>query len=433
MSGDLRELDSLARRERGLAGSAILLAVIAIVAGSVYWASQAEIEKVTRGEGRLVPATRTQVIQSLEGGLITEILVSEGERVREGQRLFVIDDTQFQSALGETTARRAALIATAARLEAEISGAAPEFDSDILEAYPELVNREIEVLNARRREQDATLSVIDDQVRQKQAEIDELQEKITQLIRSVELTQEEIDLVAPMVDLGVQPKVALLRLERELNESSGQLASTREAYRRAVAALSEVRQRYIEQQAIFQTRAREELAETEADLNSVTQTLVGDEDKVARSVLLAPRAGTIKELRVGTVGQVVGPGDPIAEIVPLDETLLVETKIRPSDIAFLRPDLEARVRITAYDFAVYGSLKAVVETIAPDTVEEEDGQQFYKVLVRTEDVLRDKQGEPLAIIPGMIATVDIVVGGQTVLDYFMKPILRAQQSALREP
>ena len=434
MSPDYGELRSLARSSgSGLTSSAILFAIIAIIAGSVYWSSQAALEKVTRGEGQLVPASRTQIVQSLEGGIIQEILVREGEVVSQGQRLFVIDDTQFQSALGETTARRYSLLATVSRLEAEISGGDPNYPPTLLEQYPGITAQETNVLNARRDELRQSLAVIEDQRRQKEAEIAELQEKIQQLARSVELSEEEINLVAPLVEQGVQPKVALLRLERELNESSGQLASTREALRRARAALSEVGTRSEEQRAVFRTRAREELTTAQGELNSISQTLVADRDKVERLILNAPVDGIVKELRVSTVGQVIGPGDPIAEIVPSDDTLLVETKIKPSDIAFLRSELPARVRISAYDFAVYGSLPAVVETIAPDTIEDEQGNQFYKVFVRTSDVLRDKAGDPLPIIPGMVATTDIVVGEPTVLEYFMKPILRASESALREP
>lgn len=415
-------------------GSFIMILLIAILLTVFcFWAYWAELDQVTRGEGKLIPPSKTQYVQSLEGGIVTQIFIAPGARVEAGEPLITIDDTQFRSTFGENEARRMSLIGRLTRLRAEIDGEGPVFPEMLVEAYPDVIATEIAVLEARRSEYRASIGAFDNQEDQRQAEISELRQKIAQLSNAIALTQREIDLVAPLIERRIRPELDMIQLERDMNEYTGQRATTREALTRVQAALREVSFNKQEAEAAFIRRAREEIAEANAELNQLTETLVGDADRIQRTTLNSPVNGVVNDLKVTTVGQVAKPGEALIEIVPDEESLVVEVDIRPADIAFLRPGLPAKVRLTAYDFADYGSLTGEIETIGADTVEDAEGNRFYKVLVRTKDVLKDTDGSELETIPGMVATVDILVGKTTVLEYFTDPIRRLSETALREP
>lgn len=415
-----------------LTASLILFSIVAMIGGFFYWAHTAPIEQVTSGQGTVIPSRQVQVVQSLEGGIITQILVRGGDRVAEGQALLHIDDKQILSAFQESRANQLALLAQINRLRAEIAGGDVAFPDEVMQEAPDIAADELALLEARRREHESTLAVLGQQRVQRRQEIQELRTRAEQARETKRLIDEEIRMLEPIVERGATSRVNLLRLQREASQLQGTVSSAELAIPRAQAALEEVEQRVAETNARFRSRAQEELNKATVEYRALSEVMTGERDRIRRTVLASPVDGVVKQLRVTTVGQVVRPAEPLIEIVPSDDSLLIEARIRPADIAFLRPDLPARVRFTAYDFTRYGGLDAQLETIGADTVVDENGESFYEVAVRTEGHLQDRDGEPLPIIPGMIAQVDILTGERTVLEYLLSPVLRARYTALRE-
>lgn len=371
-----------------LAGTSLLLMLLVLVAG-YRWADSAMLDEVTRGEGRIVPSSREQVIQSLEGGILSELSVREGDIVEKDQVLLRIDDTRSGASLREGQSQSTTLRAEIARLTAEASGTAPQFPADLPAALREAERK----LYASR--------------------VNALHESVASLQNNQRLAEEELAMTEPMVARGAVSEVEVLRLKRELIDLEGRIQERRNAFR---------------------TEARSMLAEKEAELASIAEVLTAREDQVNRSVIRAPVRGAVKNIRISTLGGVIGPGEDIMEIVPLEDRLLVEAKIRPADVAFLRPGQSATVKLSAYDYSIYGGLRGRLEQISADTIDEETNpnESYYRIYVRTEAAeLRGRDG-PLPIIPGMTATVEVLTGHKTVLEYLLKPVLKVRDGALRE-
>jgi adhesin transport system membrane fusion protein len=331
--------------------------------------------------------------------------------------------------------RLLALQAKSLRLRAEAEGATelPVFPAEIREALPQLAEQETKLFEQRARQLTAALRVLQEQSLQKRQSISELESRQQQVARSLELAQRELDVTRPLGEQGVVSEVEILRLEREVNELQGQLDQATLAIPRLQAELAEVAERADEARIKFEKDARAEYNDTMAELSSLAAGNVALKDRVQRTAVRAPIRGIVKKLLVNTVGGVVTPGMDLVEIVPLEDSLLVEAKLKPSDIAFVRPGLDATVKLSAYDFSIYGGLGAKVEHISADTFVEENGEAYYLVRVRTEEPSVQREGKSLAIMPGMTAEVDVLVGEKTVLAYLLKPVLRAKANALREP
>jgi adhesin transport system membrane fusion protein len=356
------------------------------------WAHFSVIDETTRGQGKVIPSSAIHTIQSLEGGLLAELAVSEGDRVTKGQMLLRIDDTQFASQFQESTARRDVLEAKIARLTAEsVEASDLEFSERIRAERPDLVKRETTLFESRGK-------VLKDQTAIYQ--------------RSLDLANEEMTMTRPLVERGVVSKVEELRLSRQINELTGSVQSTQLEFRRGT----------LEEQDVAL-----------AELERLEETIKGFEDRVNRAVVLSPVDGVINRIEIKNVGGVIGPGEKIMEIVPSDNSLLIQANIRPADIAFLSPGQDALTKITAYDFAVYGGLEGVVEHISADTIQDDmSGERFYQIKIRTTLTTLEHNGEQLPIIPGMVAEIDILTGRRTVLQYLMKPFNRARGRALSE-
>lgn len=386
----------------------LLFAAIAMLVVGLIWAHFAVLEEVTRGNGRVVPSRSTQFVQSLEGGLVNEILVREGVIVQKNQPLMRISDVKFASELGEVRERRGAMAARVARLEAEAQGrSSVTFPDDIA---PDNTAAELSVFEARSRRLAQDLDVLHQQeVR--------LTETLTILNREVEITRR-------LFQQKVVPEIEMLRLERQASEMRGQLAETKSKIEHATAS--------------FRSQSEEDLAKSRGDLAVLDETIKSAQDRVRRTELRAPVYGIVNKINVTTVGSVVQPAANVMEIVPLDDTLLVESRIRPQDIGFIRPNQDAVVKLTAYDPSVYGSLKGKVERISADTIvddkerAQEKGETFYRVMVRTDKNYLGTTEKPLPIIPGMVTTVEILTGEKSVLDYLLKPARMLRESALRE-
>ena len=423
-----------AARIQGPRAVAILLlfGVVLFFAAAIAWAWWAEIDEVTRGQGTVIPSSQVQVIQNLEGGILKEILVREGEMVEAGQILLRIDDTGFAASLGEQTAAYYSLMGQMARLTAESEGGALEFPPELMAEARQLAVNERKLFNARRADLKSQLGILRQQVDQREQELTELRGQLKQNRSSLVLLEEELQMTEPLVQSGVVPKINLLRLRREVNDLEGLIQSTILALPRAKSAVQEATRRIEERYLNSRSEALRELNAIKAEFAQVEQSILTARDRVVRTDLRSPVRGIVKQLNISTIGGVVMPGMNLMEVVPLDDTLLVEARVLPADVAFLQPGQEATVKLTAYDFSIYGGLPATLERISADTIVDERGESYYQIIVRTDKSELVHRGKVLPIIPGMVASVDILTGRKTVLDYLLKPILKARDRALTE-
>ncbi len=397
----------------------------------LLWAAYAEVDEITRGEGKVIPSRHLQVLQSLDGGIVTEILVQEGQDVTQDQILLRLDQTRFVSNLRENQSQYYSLLAKAARLRALSDGKAFVVPEELAKNKDmrQLIDAERDLYLSRQSELDAGLSVVRQQLAQRGQELVEARSRRDQATNAFELTSKELNLTKPMVASGAVSDVEILRLERDVSRYRGERDQAAAQIQRIQGAISESQSKALEVEREFRNRARSELSDTNAKLDALGEGSVALSDKVKQSVIRSPVKGTVQRLLVKTVGGVVQPGRDIVEVVPSEDTLLVEARVLPKDIAFLRPGQDALVRLTAYDYAIYGGLEATLENISSDTVIDDKGNAFYVVRVRTK---KSGLGPNLPIIPGMIAQADIRTGKKTVLSYLLKPILRGKYYALTE-
>jgi adhesin transport system membrane fusion protein len=388
-------------RERPRLAFASIALMLAVLGGFLWWAATSELEEVTRGQGRVVPSSKEQVIQSLDPGVLVGMLVREGDSVEKNQLLLRIDDTRANALLRELEAKTYALSAAAARARAEAYGGRLEFPPE-LKASPELIRRETQAYNARKRA---------------------LDESVAALRNGMKLLDREIEITEPMVGRGLVSEVELLRLKRQRNELALQVS---------------------DRQNKFATDAAGDLVKFESELSQARESLVARADTARRTEIRSPMKGTVKSIQVSTIGGVIQAGQEIMTIVPTEDSLVIEAYVRPADVAFLHPGQKAVVKVSAYDFAIYGGLDGVVENISPDTLRDErraatpvadvadEANSYYRVLVRTNtNALTTPNGQVLPIIPGMTASVEMLTGRKTVLQYLAKPLNRASE-ALRE-
>lgn len=423
-------------RGRSVRGERLLLWVVGVfVLVFLVWAYFAVLDEVVRGSGKVIPSSQIQIVQNLEGGIVETIGVREGELVEAGQVLVTIDDTRFDSSLQESRLRALTLEARMMRLQAEAEGqkVMPELPAAITRVLPQIAVQQSALFDERRRGQEANRRILQEQVAQKRQAIAEIGARNDRLSRSLELTSRELEVTRPLREQGAVSEVEVLRLQRQVNELSGELDEARLAVPRVEAELTEVEQRLVELDARYREEVRAELNEVAGEFGALNAGNVALADRVDRTQVRSPIRGVVKALQVRTVGGVVQPGMDLVEIVPFGDSLLVEARVKPRDIAFLRPGLDAKVKLTAYDFAIYGGLEAQVEHISADTFITDEGDPYYLVRVRTTEPALEKGGEAFPIIPGMTAEVDILVGEKSVLSYLLKPVLRARETALREP
>lgn len=397
----------------------------------LIWAYLAVLEEVTRADGKVIPAGQLQVVQPLEAGIVTEIRVREGDRVTAGALLVRLDETGAAASLGELTQKRSALLARYARLTAEAEGREPIFGlQGMLE--PVIVGAETALLNARREALATELATASQQLAQRLLERKEIDTRIAEGQTTRAIAQRGLDLAQNLAKRGAFPEMDLLKIEQSARAELRDLAILEATKPRAEAAIAEAQSRINAIRFGFEARAREQLAETAGQIAVIEETIRAAEDRVRRAQLKAPVTGIVNKLAITTIGAVAKPGESIVEIVPLEGTLLVEARVRPQDVAFLSPGLAARVKVTAYDYTVYGDLSGQVERISADTLPGEKGETFYRVIVRTDRAYLGPEERPLPIIPGMVVNVDILTGKKTVLDYFLRPFKKIGAEALRE-
>lgn len=408
-------------------------AIIGFFVFLVVWAGFSQIDEVTRGDGKAIPSSKLQKIQNLEGGIVAELYVKEGQIVEAGAPLIRLDDTRFVSNAGETEALRLAMQLRVERLSAQVDDRPLNIPDDVLKAAPSQAANERSLYESRRQQLKDEVGGLQEQLVQRQQELREFTSKQSQYRSQLSLQRQEINMSEPLVAQGAVSPVEVLRLKRAEMETRGQLDATTLAIPRAESAIKEVQRKIDETRGKFRSEALTQLNEARTELNKAESTGRALEDRVSRTLVTSPVRRIVKQLLVNTVGGVIQPGSDMVEIVPLNDTLLVEAKIRPQDIAFLHPGQEAVVKFTAYDYTIYGGLKAKLERIGADTITDEDKKTtYYMITLRTDRSHLGTDEKPLLIIPGMVASVDIITGKKSILSYLLKPIIKARAEALHE-
>nr|WP_197975837.1 MULTISPECIES: HlyD family type I secretion periplasmic adaptor subunit [unclassified Pseudomonas] len=407
--------------------------VIAFFVFLLTWAHFAVIDEVTKGDGKAIPSSRIQKIQNLEGGIVAQIYVKEGQIVEAGAPLIRLDDTRFASNVGETEADRVAMELRVERLSAEVENRPLNITAQARKSVPNQAANEESLYMSRRQQLADEIGGLQQQLVQRQQELREFSSKAEQYRNSLNLLRQEISMSEPLVARGAISPVEVLRLRRSEVETRGMLDGTTLAVPRAQAAIGEVQRKIDETRGKFRSEALTQLNEARTDLAKTQATAKGLEDRVSRTMVTSPVRGIVKQVLVNTVGGVIQPGSDMAEIVPLDDSLLVEARIRPQDIAFLHPGQKAMIKFTAYDYTIYGGLEGTLEQIGADTVQDEEKKNtFYLIKLRTNKSHLGSDEKPLLIIPGMVASVDIITGKKSVLSYLLKPIIKSRAEALHE-
>lgn len=419
----------------------IFLFVIFIFIALFLWAAFAQIDELARGQGKVIPTNKIQTVQSLDGGIISDIFVKEGAIVKKDDPLMKIDTTRFKATLEESKQEHLALLALKARLEKEskinIYKPLPtlKFDNKILNDSSRYDRNEKLLFQNRFRELQSSIRVLNNQESQKKQELREIRSTISKLNSSLGFIEEQRRTIKKLVAKGIKSKYDLLNIEKEYNQTKGDLQTAKLSISRSQYAITEAKNRIREKINTFKSEASNELQKTLGQINKFEAKLVGDKDKVEKTTILSPVDGIIKQLNFNTIGGVVRSGMDLIEIVPQSDSLVVEAKIDPKDIAFINPSQKVIIKITAYDFSIYGGLDGKIVEISADSITEKDskdGKSYYRVLVKTNKNYLEKRGKTYPIIPGMVASVDIVTGKKTILDFILKPILKVKQDSLHE-
>lgn len=414
----------------------LLYTIIVFLIVIVFWAGFAELDEVTRGPGKVIPSQQIQVVQNLEGGILSELLVKEGQVVEKGQVILRIDDNSFESSFMESRLRYFELLAKAARLEAEAEGKSVfKIPDEVLQSNPDLARNEKSLFRSRLRELNNSIAVIESQTQKHRHEISEAKAKARQIRRSLKLARKELKIIEPLYKSGAVSQVKLIKAERQVYELEADLDEVKLTLPRLNESIKESEGNKKNVVNAFRSKAREDLNQAKAEIPRLLESIESLEDKLTRTSVRSPVKGTVKQTLVNTIGGVIKPGMDLIEIVPFDDALLVEAKIKPSDIGYLFPGQKAVVKFSAYDSSLYGGLDAELVHISADTIVETSAgkdESYYLVRVKTDKNFLGDEDSPLPIIPGMTTNIDILTGKKTVLNYLFKPIIKAKNTALRE-
>jgi adhesin transport system membrane fusion protein len=413
-----------------------LLLIVSLIASVVLvaliWMSWAEIDVVVRGNGKVIPARQLQLIQSLEGGIVSEILVKEGDIVDKTQPLIKISDVAFSSSFEENRLMYYELRAKSARLQAEADTGEFIRDAELEAEAPEILNSEASLFESNRQQLRETFSIYEEQVSQQQSTLEEAQSKQRQLSKSLKLLQQEVKIKEPLVKRRILSEVEYLQLQQREAEVEGELEGVGLSIRRIRSTVEEGKRKLEQVRLDFSNKAKRELNEVMSEISRIAESQTNLEDRVSRTTMRSPVKGVVQRLYVNTIGGVVAPGSEIMEIVPMDEVLLVEVRIKPADIAYIIEGQKARLKFTAYDFAIYGSLKGSVFFVSADTITDSEGMSYYLARVRPEKAYLGEKSQPLPIKVGMATEADIITSKKTILEYLLKPINRGLERALQE-
>ena len=428
----MEELEAAVRLRPSLLSNLMLVSIAALIAVMTAWMMLAQIDEITHGEGQVVPSAEIQVVQSLEGGVLKELLVGEGDIVKRGQALARISDIAVASEERGTEARQESLLIKKARLEAEASGRTFSLAPELAAKVPDIARNEEDLYNSRQRELQSAKAILDDKISAASAQLSELGARASRLSSGRALVEQELSITRKMVEQRAVPKLDEIRLSRELNDIAGQINEAAEQRQRLNAELSSAQKERADQDNKFKSQALGELNETQTQLSQLSSSLTAIGDRVDRSELRSPVDGIVNKVMLKTVGGVVEPAMKLIEIVPVDDKLKIIARIPPSEIAFLRPGQPVKVKISAYDPQKYGALDGELVRIGANSVTDSKGNIYFETEVRTAKNHLGDEDAKLPITPGMVAQTEIITGKRSIFDYLMKPVLRAKDRALTE-
>lgn len=396
----------------------------------LVWAHQAALDEITRGEGKIIPSGQTKIIQHFEGGIVSAILVREGQQVEEGEVVMRVENSLATAELAQKQIEFYSLQAMIARLQAEATGSdSITFDPEVISNAPDRVVDQRDVFERNRAELLGKIRIRENQRTQALQELRQKTAQVTQIERKLDIAREKLAIVEPLVLSGAASQQELLTARSEVIQLGAELEDVQLSIPRIRSQIEEATTTIQQELSAFRAKAQQELSQIRSEAVRLEEELAAGVDRATRTEITSPVRGTVNKILINTIGGVVKPGDPVAEIVPLEDSLLVEARIKPSDRAQLYPGLEAVVKVSAYDFSIHGGLDAVLVDISPDTILDEEGNPYYRVRLTTNET---SLGPDKPIIPGMTVTVDIITGEKTVLDYLLKPILKARDNALNE-
>lgn len=428
----MSELEAASSMRPSTAALLLFFSIAALMVCFFVWASISKVEELTRGEGQVVPTQDIQFVQSLEGGIIEELMVSEGEKVTKGQILARISDVQSSSEERGTEARSLSLQVKKARLEAEANGTEFILSQDIIDKTPQIASNEEALYDSRQKELKNTYAILDDRISKASAELAEVKAQISQYSSSRKLLQDELKITQEMVRKRAAPKVDEIRLSREVNDLSGQLNAAVQRQKGLEAELQVAQKERKSQLDRFRSQALGELNQVETDIASLKESLTSIGDRVDRAELRAPVDGIVNRIAIKSLGGIVEPAMRLIEIVPIDDELKILAKVKPDQIAFIRPGQPAKVKITAYESQKYGALNGQLTRIGANSVTDNDGNIAFEIEVVTDKNYVGDEANPLPITPGMVAQVEVITGKRSILEYLLKPILRARNRAFTE-
>lgn len=429
----LSEIEEAARLKPHWSAGFLTLLIAVFIVWMLAWAALAEVDERVRGIGRVMPSSDIQTVQSLEGGILSELLVQEGDRVSKGQVLMRIDDILFASEGRGIEAQMMGLQIRKARLDAESDGTAFALPQELRDRAPQIAENEEKLYTSRQKELATALEIIAQEEKESRANLDEINANIAKLAQSRDSLKKELDIAKTLVAKRAMPEIEKLRLERQYNETRGNLATAAQAKKALEARLGATEQKRAERLAAFRSEVLGQLNETETRIAAISESLRSAADRISRTELRAPVDGIVKSVAIKTVGGVVEPAQRLVEIVPVEDELMIRSRVRPEDIAFLKPGQKVRVGITAYDAQIYGALTGRLERIGADAVMDADGAMYFEIDVRTDKNNLGTAEEPLLISPGMVAETEVITGKRTILSYLLKPVLRMKDRAFTEP
>ncbi len=428
----MNEIDAVRHMQPHKASGILLGAIAALMTLFLLWAGLSQIDEIARGQGQVVPSRDVQIVQSLEGGILAELMVSEGDLVKKGQILLRISDITFSSEERGTEAKLLSLRAKKARLEAEANGVPFSMPAEITQKSPQIAANEESLYKSRQAEMKNQTEILDRKIEQAQADLASLREELASFAKSKGLLQEELSITSDMVRKKATPKLEEIRLQRDLSDISGKISSGNQRKTGLESELEKTKKERKDQDDKFRTQALGELGQVETELTGLQESLKSIGDRVDRTELRAPVAGIVNKIALKTIGGVIEPAMRMVEIVPVGDDLKILARVSPNDIGFLKVGQPVKVRITAYDSVRYGRLDGTVTRVGANSVTDREGNVSFEIEVRTARNFLGTSEKPLPVTPGMVAQIDVVTGKRTILEYLLKPVLRAREWALRE-
>ena len=428
----MNELEAATRMKPSTASHFMLLTIVSLVLAFFIWAGTSEIEEITHGSGQVVPTQEIQVVQSLEGGILTELLIREGQQVKKGQILLKVNDVAFASEERGTEARTLALKAKKARLDAEAAGKTFTVPQEVVDKFPDIARNEQALYQSRQQELSNAKSILDNKISSARAGIREAQAKINRFADSRKSLNQELSITKRMVAQKAVPQIEEIRLNREISNIAGQIREAGQKKSGLEADLRGAQRERADREDKFKSQVLGELNDIESQISQLSENLTAIGERVDRAEIKSPVDGVVNKIAIKTIGGVIEPAMKLVEVVPLDEDLKIIARVIPQEIAFLRPDQEANIKISAYDSQRYGSLKGSLVRIGANSVNDNDGNIFFEIELQADQNYLGSKENPLPITPGMVAEVEIITGDRTILSYLAKPVLRAKDKALTE-